>query len=166
MAADNYWLRSVLIQLQNLLSDTDRQRLHFLFSDDVPRRIREDSTVNGSLNLMDILIEQGKISTSDLSVLIEACEALKFVAAARFLDGVCAFVVCLLDMCATRLFVSYLGKQQRINGSPTKEPSANTGLNGSSLSDQLILDQPDDEGEPKRRLTRLVSSFVVRHSSF
>ena len=63
---DNQEFRSILIKLQDRLSDNDRKRLHFFFGNDVPRRIRDDPSLSGTLSLMESLFDQDKISEQDL----------------------------------------------------------------------------------------------------
>ena len=55
---DSCYLRAIIIKIQDCLSDDDRIRLHFFFGNDVPRRIRDDPSLGGTLNLMESLFEQ------------------------------------------------------------------------------------------------------------
>lgn len=65
-------LRALLIQFQDCLSDVDRCRLHFFFGDQIPRQIRDDSSINGTLHLLQTLFDRGLIDPDDLSYLIKA----------------------------------------------------------------------------------------------
>ncbi|CAF1537025.1 unnamed protein product [Adineta ricciae] len=69
---DNIRLRSIILKLQDRLSNDDRKRLHFYLGNDVPRRIRDDPTLGGTLNLMDSLFDQDIINEKDFTYLIRA----------------------------------------------------------------------------------------------
>ncbi len=69
---DNRHLRSILLNLQYRLSDNDRERLHFYLKNDVPRPVGDDSTLNGTLRLMQSLFDQDKINERDFTLLIDA----------------------------------------------------------------------------------------------
>ncbi|CAF4335228.1 unnamed protein product [Rotaria socialis] len=78
-------LRSILLKLQNRLKDDDRKRLHFFFGNDVPRRIRDDPSLGGTLSLMESLFDQDKINEEDFPFLIHAFEAIQCIDAAKIL---------------------------------------------------------------------------------
>ena len=84
---DNQPLRSIILKLQDRLSDNDRQRLHFFLGENVPRQIRDDRTLNGTLRLMESLFDRDKISEQDFTLLITAFEAIQCVDAAKLLRG-------------------------------------------------------------------------------
>ncbi|CAF1127896.1 unnamed protein product [Adineta ricciae] len=81
----SYELRSVLLKTQDCLSDDDRKRLHFFFCHDVPRRLQDDLTVNGTLSLLETLFTQNKINEQDLTLLIAAFENIKCFDAVKLL---------------------------------------------------------------------------------
>ena len=89
---DNVRLRAIILNLQDRLSNDDRKRLHFYLGNDVPRRIRDDPTLGGTLNLMDSLFDQDKINDEDFSYLIEAFDQIRCFDAARQLKGQLIFV--------------------------------------------------------------------------
>ena len=62
---DNHRLRAIILKLQDRLSNDDRKRLHFYLGNDVPRRIRDDPTLSGTLSLMDSLFDQDKVNEKD-----------------------------------------------------------------------------------------------------
>ena len=64
--------RALLLKIQDLLSDNDRHRLHFLLGEDVPRYLRDDLSLSGTLHLLDSLLEKAFISDQDCDYLIEA----------------------------------------------------------------------------------------------
>ena len=68
--------RTLLLKLQDSLSDVDRQRLHFLIGSVIPRRLRDDPTINGTLNLLESLFDRGKITDQEFDFLIEAFEGI------------------------------------------------------------------------------------------
>lgn len=78
-------LRVLLLKLQDRLTDDDRRRLHFFFGDDVPRRIRDDPSLGGTLSLLESLFEQDKINEKDFSSLIRAFDEIKCYEAANLL---------------------------------------------------------------------------------
>ncbi len=80
-------LRSILLKLQYRLSDNDRERLHFFLKNDVPRRIGDDKTLNGTLNLMQSLFDQDKINERDFTFLIEAFTQIQCFDAVELLKG-------------------------------------------------------------------------------
>jgi hypothetical protein len=87
----NYDLRSIILRIQYRLSDKDRESLHFFLSDDVPRRIRDDLTSNGTLNLMQSLFDQGKITEQDFTLLINAFKQIGCIDAVKLLEGIRPF---------------------------------------------------------------------------
>ncbi|CAF0718839.1 unnamed protein product [Adineta steineri] len=74
---DNSHLRRIILTIENRLSNDDRERLHFFFGDDIPRRIRDDPTLRGTLNLMQSLFDRDIISGNDFTKLITAFEAIQ-----------------------------------------------------------------------------------------
>ncbi|CAF4599461.1 unnamed protein product, partial [Rotaria sp. Silwood1] len=64
--------RVLLLKLQDYLSDNDRRRLHFIVDDTIPRHLRDDSTLGGTLSLLESLFDQAKISEQDFNYLIRA----------------------------------------------------------------------------------------------
>lgn len=64
--------RGLLIKLQDELSETDRHRLHFLFGSIIPRRLRDDPSIAGTLNLLEVLFDRGLINDYDFDSLIQA----------------------------------------------------------------------------------------------
>jgi hypothetical protein len=83
---DNQEFRSILLKLQDRLSDNDRKRLHFFFGNDVPRRIRDDPSLGGTLSLMESLFDQDKISEQDFTILIKAFNEIQCLDAAKLLQ--------------------------------------------------------------------------------
>ena len=84
---DNHHFRSILLTLQDRLSDDDRRRLHFFLGDDVPRRISDDPSLSGTLSLLESLFDQDKISAENFSFLIEAFDEIRCLDAVKLLRG-------------------------------------------------------------------------------
>ena len=84
---DNQQLRGILVKLETRLSDDDRERLHFFLGNDVPRKIRDDSSLRGTLRLMDSLFDQDKINEQDFTFLIHAFEEIQCIDAVSLLKG-------------------------------------------------------------------------------
>ena len=84
---DQHDLRAILLKLEQRLSDDDRTRLHFFLGNDVPRRIRDDPSLGGTLNLIESLFDQDKINEQDCSFLIHAFEGIQCMDAVKLLRG-------------------------------------------------------------------------------
>ncbi|CAF1009782.1 unnamed protein product [Adineta steineri] len=82
---DNHRLRAIILKLQDRLSNDDRKRLHFYLGNDVPRRIRDDPTLSGTLSLMDSLFDQDKVNEKDFSFLINAFDEIQCIDAVKLL---------------------------------------------------------------------------------
>jgi hypothetical protein len=87
--------RAVLIKIQDLLSDKDRERLHFLLGDDIPRCLRDDSSMGGALRVLESLLEKAIISNQDCDYLIEAFMNIHCRDAAKRLKGLFLLILTL-----------------------------------------------------------------------
>ncbi|CAF0797992.1 unnamed protein product [Rotaria sordida] len=67
---EQFDFRALLLKLQDCLSDNDRRRLHFIVGDTIPRRLRDNPTLGGTLDLLESLFDQAKISEQDFDYLI------------------------------------------------------------------------------------------------
>ena len=88
-----FYFRASLLKIQDLLSDSDRQRLHFLLGDDVPRYLRDDKSVEGAIRVLESLIDKTIINEQDCHYLIEAFKAIQCENAARRLQGWAIFCI-------------------------------------------------------------------------
>ncbi|CAF4172965.1 unnamed protein product [Rotaria magnacalcarata] len=75
--------RALLIEIFNQLSDNDRQSLHFVVGNRVPRNARDDCTPSGSLRLLDFLFDQTLITEQNYDYLIHVFERIKCYEAAK-----------------------------------------------------------------------------------
>ncbi|CAF3903043.1 unnamed protein product [Rotaria sordida] len=82
---DSLRLRGIIVKLQDRLSNDDRKRLHFYLGNDVPRRIRDDASLSGTLSLMDSLFDQDKINEKDFTFLINAFNEIQCIDAVKLL---------------------------------------------------------------------------------
>ncbi|CAF1395478.1 unnamed protein product [Adineta ricciae] len=82
---DPHDLRAAILKIQDHLSDNDRKRLHFFLGRDVPRRIRHDPTLVGTINLIESFLDQDKINEQDVSLLTNAFEKVQCIDAMRIL---------------------------------------------------------------------------------
>jgi hypothetical protein len=98
---DNRHLRAIILKLQDRLSDNDRKRLHFFLGDDVPRRIRDDPSLGGTLSLMESLFDQDKINETDFSFLIDAFDQIQCIDAVKLLKG----ILFLFQLCVLLLYL-------------------------------------------------------------
>ena len=85
MANNSYSLRAILIQIQDLLDENDRKRLHFFFSSNISRQIRNDLSIGGTFNLIDCLFDQEIITEHNFTQLIQAFETIQCHAAVKLL---------------------------------------------------------------------------------
>lgn len=148
---DNQQLRSILLKLQDRLSDNDRQRLHFILGNDIPRRIRDNLTHNGTLNLLDCLIDQDKINERDFTFLINAFKEIQCVEAVKILAGIQHDEQALSDVLLMLKFHSRV------------EFKRLTALNDkTSLGDEITQDQDDcrDVTHACKSLTPILPSLV------
>lgn len=82
-----FQFRELLLKIQDLLSDHDRQRLHFLLGDDVPRHLRDDPSLGGTLSVLQSLFDKDIINDQDCDYLITALTKIRCLDAARRLQG-------------------------------------------------------------------------------
>ncbi|CAF1599412.1 unnamed protein product [Adineta ricciae] len=69
--------RALLVKLQDCLSDNDRRRLHFIVGDTIPRQLRDDPSLGGTLNLLETLFDQAKINEQDFNYLIQVFQEIQ-----------------------------------------------------------------------------------------
>ena len=62
----------LLVKLQDELSNSDRHRLHCLFGSIIPGRLRDDPSISGTLNLLELLFDHGLIDDHHFDSLIQA----------------------------------------------------------------------------------------------
>jgi hypothetical protein len=79
--------RALLIRIQDLLSESDRQRLHFLIGNDVPKHLREDLSIRGALHVLESLFDKAIITDQDCRYLIEAFRNIRCHNAVERLQG-------------------------------------------------------------------------------
>ena len=75
--SEDFDFRVVLIKIQNLLSDSDRKQLHFLFGEDIPRTLQEDGSLSSSIDAFQRLLDGAKISPTDCEYLVRALREIK-----------------------------------------------------------------------------------------
>lgn len=88
---DSNQLRAIILKIEDRLSGDDRRRLHFFLGNDVPRRFRDDSSLSGTLSLMESLFDQDKINEKDFTFLINIFNQIKCFDAVKILKGQCFF---------------------------------------------------------------------------
>jgi len=69
--------RVVLIKIQHSLSDEDRKQLHFLFGEDIPRRLQENGSLENSLDALQKLFDSLKISRNNFDYLVRALQTIQ-----------------------------------------------------------------------------------------
>jgi hypothetical protein len=86
-------LRAIILDIEYHLSDEDRRRLHFYVGGAVPRRLQDDTSLAGTLNMMERLIEEGRISENDFTFLIDALDQIHCMNAVELLKGKIVFLI-------------------------------------------------------------------------
>ena len=84
---DDHHLRAILLNLHSRLTDNDRERLHFYLQNDVPRSLADDSSLSGTLKVMQSLFDQDKINETDFTFLINAFQQIRCFDAVNRLKG-------------------------------------------------------------------------------
>jgi len=79
--------RALLLKIQDLLSDKDRERLHFLLGEDIPRDLRDDTSLGGALRVLQSLFDKAFINDQDCDYLIDAFIKICCQDAAKRLQG-------------------------------------------------------------------------------
>jgi hypothetical protein len=113
---DSHRLRAIILRLQDRLSNDDRKRLHFYLGNDVPRRIRDDPSLSGTLSLMDSLFDQDKINEKDFTFLINAFDEIQCIDAVKLLRGNFFSHQFVIVFCQSRIFkTNSIGSTKSIN---------------------------------------------------
>jgi hypothetical protein len=84
---DNHHLCSILLNLQDRLTNDDRKRLDLYLKNDVPKPIGEDLTLNGILKLIQSFFDQDNINEKDFTLLIDAFKQIRCFDAVNLLEG-------------------------------------------------------------------------------
>lgn len=84
---EQFDFRAFLVKLQDGLSENDRRRLHFIVGDTIPRHLRDDPTLGGTLSLLESLFDRAKISEQDFDYLIQAFQEIHCYEAVKRLKG-------------------------------------------------------------------------------
>ncbi|UJR33257.1 hypothetical protein I4U23_020712 [Adineta vaga] len=69
---EEFDFRGLLLEIRDSLSEVDRRSLHFILGNDVPRSMRENTTLGGTLDVLESLFDRGKISSQCFDYLIVA----------------------------------------------------------------------------------------------
>ena len=134
---DSHHLRAILLKLQDRLSDDDRKRLHFFLGNDVPRRIRDDPSLGGTLSLMESLFDQDKINEHDFTFLINAFDEIQCLDAVKLLKGNFFYSIYVLQcfICVAHM--------RRVQSNEITQSMQSLSLLMPSLADQVLEDQDD-----------------------
>ena len=152
-------LRELLLSLSDALTDDDRRRLHFAIGDEVPRRIRQYSDVDGTLKVFEHLIDNGKIFNC-LGDALAACGKLEWSEKfkGKFRNN------CNNDI----MFAVILDFRQpcvMAMTHPLKETQRNPTLSQSVLAD-LLEDEEEDSGCYRTDRSVYLPSIVLYFSIF
>lgn len=79
--------RALLVKVQDCLSDGDRRRLHFLFGNVIPRQLRDDPSISGTLNVLESLFDRGLIDDHDFDFLTQAFRQIQCTDVVKRLEG-------------------------------------------------------------------------------
>ncbi len=88
---DNPHLNSILLNLQDHLSDNDRERLDNYLKNDVTRSIGFDSIFIGNLKLIQSYFDQDNIKDNDFTLLINAFQQIQCFDDVYLLHGILSF---------------------------------------------------------------------------
>ncbi|CAF0745408.1 unnamed protein product [Adineta steineri] len=69
--------RIALIKIQHSLTNEDRQQLNFIFGDDIPRVLRENGSLENSINALQATFDRLKISRTNYEYLVQALQAIQ-----------------------------------------------------------------------------------------
>ncbi len=89
---DNPRLCSIVSNLQQRLSDNDRERLDLYLKNDVPKPVGDDSTLSGTLKLIQSLFDQDEIKEKDFTLLINGFKQIRCFDAVKLLEGFILFL--------------------------------------------------------------------------
>jgi len=129
-------LRGTILKLQDRLSNDDRIRLHFFLGNEVPRLIRDDSTLRGTLTLMESLFDQDKISEEDFAFLINAFDEIGCIDAVKILKGIPSIV-----SISMVLYCISLEHKERMQSSPMYRSTHSLAIIMPPLIDEIFTDQ-------------------------
>jgi transcriptional antiterminator len=89
---DNPRLCSIVLNLQQRLSDNDRERLDLYLKNDIPKPVGDDSTLSKTLKLIQSLFDQDKTNEKDFALLIDAFKQIQCFDAVNLLEGFFLFL--------------------------------------------------------------------------
>jgi len=87
MSGEKHNLRAVLVKIPDLLSNSDRQRLHYFLAKDVSKDLCDDLTLTGTFHVLEFLFNKTIITDQDCFYLIDALEKTSCHDAAKRLLG-------------------------------------------------------------------------------
>jgi hypothetical protein len=74
---EDFEFRAVLIKIQGSLSDANRVQLHFLFGEDIPRRLQSNGSLETALDVLQTLFDSLKISRNNFDYLVKALRVIE-----------------------------------------------------------------------------------------
>ncbi|CAF1305876.1 unnamed protein product [Didymodactylos carnosus] len=69
--------RGILLKMVEDLSDLDRRKFYFILGDIIPRRLRDNVSIESSIEVLEILFDILRLSDNTLSYLIHALEQIQ-----------------------------------------------------------------------------------------
>jgi hypothetical protein len=84
---DNHHLYPILLNLQDRLSNYDRERLDLYLKTGVPISIEDHPTLSGTLKLIQSFFDQDEINEKDFTLLIDAFKQIRCFDAMCLLKG-------------------------------------------------------------------------------
>ena len=136
-------LREILLNLHSRLSNNDRERLHFYLQNDVPRILADDSSLSGTLKLMQSLFDQDKINENDFTLLVDAFGKIQCFDAIQLLKGLISLFF---------NFISFdcidLEHQRRIQLSGCNQSTLSLASMMPSLAREVFDDDDEDDKYP------------------
>jgi hypothetical protein len=155
----HFSFRAVLIKIQSLLSNEDRQQLHFVFADDIPRCLQSDGSLNNALVVLQTLLDRLKISKDDCGYLVRGLRVIDREDCAQRLLGK-IFEIIEYNINETMLALDYqrlvsvvplIEPQQSQNATTVKLPQ-NTSSKVPTALELLACADEEDSMSPPRKL--------------
>jgi hypothetical protein len=140
---DAYRLRAIILKLQDRLSNDDRKRLHFYLGHDVPRRIRDDPSLGGTLSLMESLFDRDKINEKDFTFLINAFDEIQCLDAVKLLKGELRFLL-FIEWCLIVFF-------DDLESLRTNQPIDSISMLMPLATNLILQDEDEDKVAQKHR---------------
>jgi len=100
---EEFEFRIVLVKIQDSLSDEDRRKLHFIFGEEIPRRLQENGSLTSALEVLQTLFDRLRISRNNYDYFVRALQEIGRNDCAQRLIGRTSFVLYISKLSSFRL---------------------------------------------------------------